>query len=748
MSKELEKQIEALQSTIKVLQNENDLLAERAEETILISKISQSINSANESAALLDSILEQVSILTNVSYSAYCELKGEKAIQLHTYSSFSEDDQFSELEFIFSAEILNELKATHSCLVGSKELERKKLQANFDTADFNPHAALIYSFTSSQVSDGVFVFIDDETRKNKLELLQLLLQNVVNMTVEKLEKISLVERLKSANSQLDQRIKERTESLLQSNQKLRNEIIVRQLAEDSLKNSEAFLSAMFASIQDGISVLDTDLNILKVNDVMTGFYHDRLPLIGKKCHSCYHLREEPCEDCPVLKSLKTGKTEMSIVPGPVDSPIKWIELFAHPIKEANSGEITGIVEFVRDITERVEAEEKLIQLRKYLSNIIDSMPSVLIGVDTECRITQWNKTAETISGVPASQALGKIIGENFTRLQNDHTYILQSIEKGEVNQMQKRPFISENGIRYEDITIYPLVTDGMEGAVIRIDDVTEQVQLEEAMVQSEKMMSVGGLAAGMAHEINNPLSAILSSAQTIERRFSKELKKNKETSEKLGIDFNLISDYLTQRDIPVYLSGIREAGERAANIVRNMLDFSRKAESVRVECDLHKIIDKSLDLASNDYDLKKRYDFRAIKIEKQFDEALPKVHVIETEIGQVFLNLFKNAAQAMIEKKFDSNHPTLTLRTRTEQGWICAEVEDNGSGMDDETRKRIFEPFFTTKGAGIGTGLGLSVSYFIITKNHKGKFIVESQKGIGSKFIIKIPDGHSELKYL
>ena len=151
-----------------------------------------------------------------------------------------------------------------------------------------------------------------------------------------------------------------------------------------------------------------------------------------------------------------------------------------------------------------EKISRLSSLQNYLSNIIDSMPSVLIGVDAKGRVTQWNKTAEKATRVTADVAQGEILSDVFPRMASQMQLIKESIRTREVHQRRKNPRHSKNGIHYEEVTIYPLMVDGVEGAVIRLDDVTEKVHMEEMMVQSEKMLTVGGLAAGMAHEINNP----------------------------------------------------------------------------------------------------------------------------------------------------------------------------------------------------------------------------------------------------
>jgi signal transduction histidine kinase len=293
-------------------------------------------------------------------------------------------------------------------------------------------------------------------------------------------------------------------------------------------------------------------------------------------------------------------------------------------------------------------------------------------------------------------------------------------------------------MHYYDVVVYPLVADGITGAVVRLDDVTQRVHMEEMLVQSEKMLSLGGLAAGMAHEINNPLGIISQAVQNIERRLSVGLPANLKTAQDLGLDFGAWQAYLAKREIPQFVLDIRTAVSRATRIVSGMLQFSRKSSASRQAFPLAEVLEKALELAANDYDLKKRYDFRSIQIVREYDPSLPAVPLVLVEMEQVFLNLLKNAAQAMTTNPPDRK-PMMVLRLRRENRYAVAEVEDNGPGMEEKVRRRVFEPFFTTKGPGMGTGLGLSVSFMIVTQNHKGLISVDSVPGQGSRFTVGLP---------
>jgi PAS domain S-box-containing protein len=400
----------------------------------------------------------------------------------------------------------------------------------------------------------------------------------------------------------------------------------------------------------------------------------------------------------------------------------------------------GIIGSFVDITERNLAAKETQRLRTLLANIINSMPSILIGVDADGCIAQWNQQAAVVTGVEEHVAQGQPLGQVVPWLASEMSNIRQSIAS-------KKPFFEgklsriDNGeTLYEDVTIYPLITNGFDGAVIRIDDVTDKVRIEEVLIQSEKMLSVGGLAAGMAHEINNPLASIMGNAQVLETRLLAPLPQNEDAARQAGITLEALRDYLEIRGIPKMIHSLRSSGAQAAQIVSNMLSFSRKSEPVLVPEDVTELLEKTLDLASTDYDLKKNYDFKKIRIVREFEDGLPKIHGSASKLQQVFLNLLRNGAEAMGEKEYPQNDgPCFILRAKRNAPWVRIELEDNGPGLEESVRKRIFEPFFTTKSVGKGTGLGLSVSYFIITEEHAGMMSVQTALGGWTRFVIDLP---------
>lgn len=396
------------------------------------------------------------------------------------------------------------------------------------------------------------------------------------------------------------------------------------------------------------------------------------------------------------------------------------------------------------VDDKKKADEELKSLRNYLANIINSMPSVLIGVDIEGNVTQWNNEAERITSISADVALGQPVTQVFPRLIGIAKGLKDSIITQHVQREHRKSWKEKEEVHYQDVTIYPLITNGVEGAVIRVDDITEQVRIEEMMVQNEKMLSVGGLAAGMAHEINNPLAGVIQNSNVLENRLTnKTIPANIKAAESAGITMESIHEFMNARGIPRIVKAIIDSGIRMASIVENMLNFARKGDSSFSSHNPVDLMDKILELASTEYDLKKKYDFKSIIIQKEYEDDLPMIACEGSKIQQVLLNILNNGAHAMREKyTVGSDYkPKFILRISNEfnSGMLKIEIEDNGHGMEDEIRNKVFEPFFTTKSVGIGTGLGLSVSYFIITDHHKGTIKVKSQPGKGTNFIIRLP---------
>ena len=527
------------------------------------------------------------------------------------------------------------------------------------------------------------------------------------------------------------------------------EITDRIATQVELSQEKERLGVTLTSIGDGVIATDTSGKIQLMNttaEKLTGWIQSEVK--GNVFKEVFILKDRKSGEpipCPVNEILFDSEAPLYYsdhLSNPIliarDGEEKFISYSSSPII-GNRNTIFGVVVAFHDITDEVFAKEQMIKMRSFLRNIINSMPSVLVSVDKERKILHWNLEAEKATNITAEKAIGKSISELYPIMKDQVEFIDKAISERSLQKIEKYMYREDNETYYTDIMVYPLIANGVEGAVIRVDDISERVHLEEMMVQTEKMLTVGGLAAGMAHEINNPLGAILMSAQNIIRRLSPQMEKNIEVANELGVSLEDINIYMENRGLLKMLEAILEMGERSSNIVSNMLSFSRRSETKKESKELIKLIDKAVNLASHDYDLKKKYDFRHINIIRNLDNDIPQIMCSETEIEQVLLNLFKNSAQAMSTKDYRNDKPTIEIILAQEDSMIKISIKDNGPGMDKKTIYHAFEPFFTTKEPGVGTGLGLSVSYHIIVNNHNGIMKVESEKGKGATFIIYLP---------
>jgi PAS domain S-box-containing protein len=516
----------------------------------------------------------------------------------------------------------------------------------------------------------------------------------------------------------------------------------RRAVEASLAESERKFRDLFEGNRDGIVVLGVDGRFLEANQAycdIIGYSIEELRQSGgflqitpKRWH------EWEYNEIWKRRLLKDGYTGV------------YEKEYIHRTGRVFPVEVQGFTVFhssgaphyiwgvIRDISQRKEAEKEIVLLRNQLISILDTIPSIIVTVDDKHCVDYWNRKAETVTGLMSEQVRGRPFIEvlpDYQRQVVGHLdWVLQNGGTRTINRVI-RYRNGESG--FDNITISPLTSEALAGAVIKIDDITEQVRLEEVMIQTEKMTSLGGLAAGMAHEINNPLGGMIQGTQNVIRRFSPELKANQAAAAEAGIDLDRLQIYLEKREIPVFLQGIQQSGRKASDIIANMLQFSRRSESQMAPVQLHQLLDNIVELAGKNYDLKRTTDFRNIRIVRAYDPLLSLVPCTETEIGQVILNLLSNAAWAMGEAK--TSEPCITLRTLKEENSARIEIEDNGPGIEEKVRRRIFEPFYTTKPVGSGTGLGLSVSFMIITHNHRGTIEVESEPGNGTRFIIHLP---------
>lgn len=355
--------------------------------------------------------------------------------------------------------------------------------------------------------------------------------------------------------------------------------------------------------------------------------------------------------------------------------------------------------------------------RNFAARIIDSLPVGLYVIDRTYRIRAWNRKREAgTQGVSREDALGR---EVFDVLERQPRELLQLefdrvFTTGEIQQVEMESQASGEARHYRITKIPMRLDDDDISHVITIgEDVTAGRQAQQRLAQSEKLAAVGQLAAGVMHEINNPLATILACSEAIGVRVAGLPEKERQAQE----------EYLRIVDTEV---------QRCRRIVEGLLDFSRpKQSSNKVPVAINAVIEQTLFL------LKHHDRFKWLTIERQLEDRLPQFPADAERLVQCFMTLMLNAMDAM------NSRGVLTVRTRRNPlryDEILVEFIDTGMGIKQEDLPKIFEPFFTTKPQGRGTGLGLSVAYGIV-EEHRGRIEVESQMGVGTNFKVFFPIG-------
>lgn len=416
------------------------------------------------------------------------------------------------------------------------------------------------------------------------------------------------------------------------------------------------------------------------------------------------------------------------------------ELIYKTRNKKQTTEINTLFDSFNEMTRSLlQAQDKLKNSRNRLNNIFDTTPSALAAVNNKGIIQGWNKYMAELAGVDSKHATDQDLLKVFPAF-DEYEYLFQEAlkeNKHKTVQHVKLQHVENSAHRLFHIAVYPVSGVYPPEAVIRIDDVTEQVKQENDLAQVEKLASVGASIAGVAHEINNPLGSIMQSTQNIMRRIDPNLDANRQTAEPLQLDLQKQYEYLKKREIIAFLDSIHAAGDRASNIVKNMLKFTRRSTADMSKHNIVDIINDALQLSASDIAIQEHIDFQDLTIKKQFAAQDIEIECYPLEIQQVLLNLFRNAVQAI-----DPNQVEKLLSISLEKAGdnkISITITDNGQGIPQEIIDQIFQPFFTTKPVGQGTGLGLSVCRNIIVQKHHGNMEVKSEVGKGTTFIIYLP---------
>ncbi len=434
--------------------------------------------------------------------------------------------------------------------------------------------------------------------------------------------------------------------------------------------------------------------------------------------------------------------------------MRHLRIGLYPLAD-DEGKAAGLLMTQEDITEAVrhartelehaarsaQARYELLRMRDHIAAVMDATPSVMIGIDEDMLVTLWNSAAERRFEMSRRQTLGRNLLRVCRPLARHEAVILKTVRDRVFSQLNLMPYTEHGRMEYEDITVYPIETNLESGAIIRIDNVTKRVRLENDLAHADRYSAVGMLASGMAHEINNPLSAVLQGIQNLERRLLTDLPVNVATALTQGSTFKAIQDYATERQIPMLLQQMRSSGDRIARIVSNMLQFSRRRDMALAPIRVDVLVREALDLAKADSELMTITDFSQIAVNFDPIGDLPRITCSETEIVQVLLQILRTLVFSMLHRPGPvGRQPALSIDIFLEEEFVAIALRNNGPHLPPEVCKRIFEPFYTTHGMGqSGSGVGLSLALFIITSVHKGSLLCESFPELGTVFTIRLP---------
>ncbi|MBA3599730.1 MAG: PAS domain S-box protein [Acidobacteria bacterium] len=380
------------------------------------------------------------------------------------------------------------------------------------------------------------------------------------------------------------------------------------------------------------------------------------------------------------------------------------------ILQTVSGFVAVAVENSLLYQEQEKRAEELELLKEFNESIVESVNVGLIAVDEGGRITRCNSTFEAMLDISRQQTIGKLVEEIFDEgfaLNLENILGKSRWHLTEIRNAYKMLTTNRQGKTLVlNVAVAPLrsVSNNQTGAIIVLENVTSRIKLEETLQQSEKLSSIGLLAAGVAHEVNTPLTGVSSYTQML-------LGMIPETDPKHAL-----------------LQKVQKQTDRASNIVGNLLNFSRTGNAAEfTEINLNKLLDDTLQL------LEPQLRKSQVEIIKNYSDIPPKIFGNAGKLQQVFTNLIINARDAM----FGGGEITLTTDFENEDE-VVIEVTDTGSGIEPENLIKIYDPFFTTKGVGSGTGLGLAVSYGIV-QEHAGTITATSEVGFGTTFRLVFP---------
>ena len=469
---------------------------------------------------------------------------------------------------------------------------------------------------------------------------------------------------------------------------------------------------LFERVPCIITVQDRDYRLIRYNREFSDKFN---PKPGDYCYDAYKGRTQKCEICPVEQTFEDGRPHFSEERGfsKDGKPTHWIVNTA-PIKNEN-GDVVAAMEMSLDVTHNKLLEEELKKSEKKYHAIFDNIPNPVFVLDMNTlEILDCNASVKVVYGYKKDDLLQSSFLRLFKPEERDRYATLMKTSSV-INQA--RHLNKDGDTLFVNIRVSPSEYPGKKVLLVTTSDITQRLETEQQLIQASKMATLGEMATGVAHELNQPLSVI----KTASRFFMKKINRKEKIKDEIL--------FTMSEEIDSYV-------DRATNIINHMREFGRKSDLTPQKVQINETLKKAFEI------LGQQIKVRGIEVVWDLEQDLPLIMAEPQRLEQVFINLLINARDA-IDEKWQSPQPPkgakkITLKTRSNSNRITVEINDTGTGIPKAILDRIYEPFFTTKKVGQGTGLGLSISYGII-QECKGSMKVVSNQDEGAGFILTFP---------
>jgi PAS domain S-box-containing protein len=366
-----------------------------------------------------------------------------------------------------------------------------------------------------------------------------------------------------------------------------------------------------------------------------------------------------------------------------------------------------------------ETAELLRTREAYITSIVNSMPVMLIGINEQLEVTQWNQTAEEMTGRPFGDVAGKNLWNAYSGITLNENQVQEVLSTGKTLQLKH----SQGGQHSYDITVYRLKDQEDTGIVILISDITKQVNAEKKVAERNKISALGELASAMAYDISQPINTIFQHVSDSRKKIE-------------ASDLGPVKDLLLSE-----VEIVRQSAQQATAIAQNLLDLASSHRNNQAPADIPVIMERSIELAKELFLDADGLDFKDIDIRRHYEDSLPQINCFPDELEQVFARLLRSAFYALKARPRDGDSkPWIRVEIGQFMDSLWIKVEHQGQCLSAEAQLDIFEPFFATDSNATTCPVEqrLSYPYFIITEHHRGHMSVTSDEELGTCFNIQL----------